>query len=185
VSEAYYRLVDDKRIRGRWYLKGPVGPDGRQVDPRIFLDGQSLEVPGPLTVPLRRNGAPLDFTLADFDMPVLRAEYGEALAKLAPREVQLVPARIQGADGQFVVLNATSALTCLDEGRSEVSFWTAEDGEPEQVGRYRMVASPQVDLARTNGQHVFRIAGWEVALIVSEDARTLLRDARGAVFEPA
>jgi len=151
----------------------------------MFTRGMPVDVTGRLTIPLRRPGTALDFTLADFDMPVVRTDLGRDLAALCGDQVQLIPADVESENEQYSILNITRALACLDDARSGVTYWTEPDGRPDKVGEYRMVLNPHVDPARIHAEHIFRIAGWKIAMIVSEEARSVLGGATGAVFEPA
>jgi hypothetical protein len=183
----YYVLVDDKRIRGRWYLKGPIRSPGEPLDPRTFTAGKSLDVSqfSNLAIPLRRCGRPLDFTLADFDMPVMRADLAGGLERRCSGDVQLIPARVEGTPGDYSIVNFTQTVACLDEKRSGVTWWTPGDGRPEKVGQYMIVAHPQVDGTRVNGQLIFRIRGWENAIVVSEEIADLFSSKLGPVLQPA
>jgi hypothetical protein len=183
----YYVLVDDKQIRGRWYLKGPTRTTGEPVDPRTFTTGAPLDVTrfSDLTIPLRRRGRPLDFTLADFDMPVVRGDLAAKLEERCNGEVQVIPALIEGTPGSYKIVNFTQAVACLDVKRSGVTLWTAADGRPEKVGRYMIVAHPQVDSTRVSGQRIFRISGWENVIVVSEEIADLFSSKLGPVLQPA
>lgn len=179
----YYELFDDMSLRGRWHLKGPVTASGREVDPRIFTEGKPVEVREPLHLPLRREGTRLDFTLADFGMPVLHSAFAKALAEVAPHEIQRFAASVEGTSEAFEIINVVTRVDCLDPERSSVSYWTEADGIPDLVGRLQTVVGLKVDPQRASGHHIFRLQGWEVALIVSEDVKDALQDARGAVFQ--
>lgn len=183
MSTSYYRLVDEKHIPNRWYLKGPLTTLGETIDPRAFTEARAVECAVPLTVPVRRRGIPLDFTLADFDMPVLRSSFAMRLRELEPEAIQLIPSTVAGEAGAFDILNVLSVVDALDEERSAITYWREEDGRPERVGQYRMVLNMTLDPSRIGAHHVFRIKGWEVALVVSATARERLIGATGAVFE--
>jgi len=181
----YYVLIDDKQVANRWFLKGPITSDGATVDPRIFFEGRRYDADLRMTLPLRRKGNPLDFTLADFDMPVLRTDYAKRLAELAPSEVQYIPVDVAEVGSGYSILNVLETVRCLDEEHSGVTYWKAAEGQPQRDGEYRMVLTPRVDPSRVGSRHIFRIAGWEIAMIVSEEAKALLQGASGVSFEPA
>ena len=183
LRQSYFRLLDDKRLTGRWYLKGPIAADGREVDPRLFLEARQISLREPLSIPLRRAGDPLDFTLADFDMPVLRQDLARAVKHLSPDTVQLLPARIEGRAEDYSILNVTQSLRCLDESRSDVTYRTVDSDQGHRPREYKMVLNPHIDYNCTNDLDVFRIAGWEVALVVSERVKSLFQAVRGARFE--
>jgi hypothetical protein len=180
----YYELFDNMSLSGRWHLKGPVTLSGEEIDPRIFTAGKPVDLEGPLRIPLRRPGEPMDFTLADFGMPVLRTRFVEALAEVAPNEIQRFPAFVDGQFDSFEIVNVVQHVDCLDHQRTGVTYWTEEDGLPDLVGRLQTVVGLKVDLQRAEGHDIFRIEGWEIALVVSARIKEVLQHARGAVFEP-
>ena len=169
----------------RWFLRAPLDANSKEVDPRTFTSGVRSTSSGVLTIPVRQWGTPMDFTLADFSMPVVRKYVGDVLEQVAPGDLQRIPARVVSRPEDYEVLNVISVVNCLDEARSEVSRWTQEDGRPEKVGQYRMVTNLHVDPRRVGKAQVFRIDGWKVALIISEFVRDALigRKITGAVFE--
>ena len=152
----------------RWYLASPRLKSGDEVDPRLFTTGRPLDWAAPLFVPLRRRGRPLDFTLADFDMPVVSAALASLLQLKAPDCFQLLPAKVEGDPGQFFVLNATRAVPCISDRHSLILRWTSEDGRPDKVGTYRMVANPVLTPSNHRGEAIFRAAGWEIMLLATE-----------------
>lgn len=63
----------------------------------------------------------------------------------------------------------------LDEARSEFIKWTEHDHRADLAGEFRQVT--KLVLARDtipDDAHFFRIAGWEVALIVSEEVKSAM-----------
>lgn len=184
LSDRFYRLLSDMKLPDRWFLRGPVGPGGTEIDPRDFTECRPLDVAGPLRIPLRRKGVELGFTLADFGMPVVWRSVVDALAELDPGAFQRFPVTVEGSGGEFDIVNVLAKVLCLDESRSEVSYFTEADGRPDLVGQYNMVLNLHVDPEVIGDHHLFRIDGWEVAIIVSEAAKRILERAKGAVFEP-
>jgi hypothetical protein len=184
VNDRFFRLLDDMSLRGRWFLKGPVNQQGERVDPRIFTTGNPVDITAPLVIPLRQPGIALDFTLADFGMPVVTRTLGLKLAAVAPSELQRLPATIEGVEGEYDVVNVLAALDCLDRARSQVRYWTESDGRPGKVGKPRMITSLGIDPSRALGRHIFRILDWEVALIVSESLASALDSVSGVRLEP-
>ncbi|GMU01422.1 hypothetical protein KH5H1_55420 [Corallococcus caeni] len=57
-------------------------------------------------------------------------------ADLAPDNVHLSLANVDGQEDSFGILVAARLSRCIDEARSKVQFCTAEDGLPEKVGTY-------------------------------------------------
>lgn len=157
-------------------------PDGRAIDPRLFTEGKPLDLVGPLFIPLRRSGPALDVTLADFDMPVFRRPFADALEEIAPNQIQRFRAVVEGHDDAFDIVNVLPVVSCLDEKRSGVTYWSEVDGRPEKVGQYRMVIDPKVDGRRIGSEEIFRIAGWKIMLVVSDRVKHLLTNASGVAL---
>ncbi len=67
------------------------------------------------------------------------------------------------------MLNAVRVIRCLDEKRSEFIKWTEHDHRADLAGKYRQVTKlVLIPGAIPPDAHIFRVDGWEVALIVSE-----------------
>jgi len=174
MARRFYRILDDMDASDRWWLASPVDAQGRELDPRIFTEGGPVADPGARSVPLREDGAPLDFTFADFDMPVVTAELGARVAALGPGAVQRFPVRVEGADGPYEILNVTREVRCFDEAASEIQYVTEDALRPERVGKYEMVVEAVIDPALVSGECLFRVAGWEVMLVCDGGVRDAL-----------
>lgn len=169
----FYRVMDDVHHPDRWHLGVPRDTSGREVDPWQFTDGKSLRVESLLRVPVRYGGEPLDFTFAAFDVPVVSRRAQTVLMSVVANDVQLIPVIVDdvGESGrEYAILNIVRSIQCLDESRSEFVKWTTADRRPDRLGSYRMVTKLRV-VSREISANVFRIAGWEVALIVSNAVR--------------
>lgn len=181
----YYQLLDDIGHPNRWFLQAPVDPTGAEVDPRLFTAGAPVAVAGPLSVRVRQAGHPLDFTLADFDMPVVCCGTGELLSQLAPGDVQRVPVRVDGREEPYEILNVVTRRQAIDERRSVITRWTEEDGWPEKLGQYFMVSRLAIEPEAAAGAGIFRLTGWEIAVVVSDTVRRALlaHEVTGVKFE--
>ncbi|WP_342747661.1 imm11 family protein [Melittangium boletus] len=124
------------------------------------------------------EGTPLDFTLAELDIPVIQSNIAAILTEMAPGDVQLIPVEIESQQGSFSILVATRLIRCIDDNASEeVRYWKPEDGRPEKVGKYRAMSGMRIDPTKVGDAKVFRTWGWTVALIVSEDIKDALERA--------
>jgi hypothetical protein len=186
VARRYFDLFDDMYLRGRWFLRSPLR-GRKEVDPRLYTDGQPQPDPGPLRIPLRRRGSPMDYTAADSAMPVVSEKAARILRDLAPGDVQLFPITVQGRKEPYYIANVTHACACVDEKRSvDVRRWTKDDFRPDLAGRYKVIGKLIIDPKRTAGHHLFRIKDWEVQLIASEELKDAFERAGviGAHFTP-
>ncbi len=178
----YFDLSDDVNIPGRWELAEPTDSRGAALDDFWqFTYGHSVSIEGRLKVPVSDAGTPLDFSEAGIRVPVVSGRVASIFAELAPQDVQLMPADIEGQSEPFFILVSTRVVKCIDDERSEeVQYWKPEDGRPERVGHYRSVFRMRIDPRRVGDAKVFRTWGWTVALIVSEDIKEAL-ERMGAV----
>lgn len=170
----YYRLLADPAAISRWYLSSPIDPTGREIDPRTFTQGAPVGSQPPLSLPLRQAGDKVGFNFCDFDMVVTPSAINAELEGLVGPAIQRIPVSVENSIGGFDILNVCELVQCIDEARSLVTKWTAADGRPEKVGQFRMIAKLKIDPAAASGHHIFRAAGWPIALIVSENVKSLL-----------
>jgi hypothetical protein len=168
----FYSVVAHPEAVTRWYLKAPLS-NGGAIDPRVFTEARPVDFAGALSLPLRREGAPVDFNFADFDMVVTTPALIDELQKLPGVALQRWPVTIPGAVKPFEILNVLDSVDCIDEERSEFIKWTPEDGRADKVGEYRMFVSMKLDPHKAKGHHLFRLKGWEIALIASERVKVL------------
>ena len=173
-----FRLLDDVHVPGRWHL-GDIPTDAGTTS--RFLSGLSFQ--GQLRAELTRDGVELDFCLTSFAVPVASTRVAACVAAIARHDVQRLPVQIEGHPG-FEVLNVVRVIACVDEKRSELTKWTDRDHRPDLAGKYRMVTRLRVDPAAVpNDAHVFRIEGWETAIIVTEVVMLAMAGCIGAKFE--
>jgi len=185
MSQRFYRLVDDVSFPRRWHLATPMDGQGHKVDCWDFTKGTPVHVEGRLRIPIERAGRPLDFSEAGVMVPVVHVKAASAFTELAPADVQIIPADVEGQPDQYLILVATRLIRCIDESASKVQFWKPEDGLPDMVGKYYAVDDLHIDTAKVGNAKVFRPDGWEVALIVSQDIKEDLEalGTTGAKFE--
>jgi hypothetical protein len=118
--------------------------------------------------PISHPGKPLDFTLSSFSVPIVNGALARLLRKQAAADVQIFELGV-GAHEMYA-LNVTRALECLDEKKSEFIKWRPEDGRADRLGGYRQVTKLVLDpTAIPANAKMFRVKGWLVALVVSEE----------------
>lgn len=174
TASTFYRLLADPTTASRWHLRALVDPEGREVGARSFTKGLVARELPDLTIPLRREGDEVDFNFGDFDMIVTPATINSELNELMGNKLQRIPVRVRGCGRQFEILNALDLVECIDEVASETMKWTQADGRLDKVGKYRMITRLRINPAAAQGHHFFRIVGWPIALIASEQVRRLL-----------
>ncbi|CAG9241909.1 conserved hypothetical protein [Burkholderia diffusa] len=169
----------------RWYLGQPATPEG-EVLPGTFCKGQPWLDRSPLTVKVRQAGEPANFNHSGFAEYILSAEMMSHLRKiLNPVSFQGIPISINGCHEKYEVLNVLDIVDCVDEDNSYFSRWTIDDGRPERVGDYK-ISLLRIDPDRAIGHDLFRVKGWNIALICSERVKNHLETAgvTGIRFKP-
>ena len=176
MARRYFQLLDDVTIPGRWDLGIPQDEQGNEVDdPWMFREGRPVDIAQRLKVPVEQPGTPLDFSLAGFSTPVIRAHVAAVFSAQAARDIQLVPVTVPGHTEPYFILVATRLIRCIDDAASdEVIYWTPQDGRPDRVGQYRDVDGMRIDPTKVGDAQVFRTWGWSIALIVSEHIKSAL-----------
>ena len=163
----FFKLLDQVTV-GRWHI-GEVRTRGG-FEPSLD-SGEQFQGGEPLIAEVTHPGRVLEFCLTSFAVPVATSELARAVSALAGPDVQCVPVEIAGQSG-LQVLNAVRVIRCIDESRSEFIKWTKQDHRADLAGKYRQGTKLTVDpSAIPPGAHFFRIEGWRVALIVSEEVK--------------
>ena len=67
-------------------------------------------------------------------------------------------------------------VNCIDLQKTDITYWSEEDGLPDMVGKPQMITDLVIDPALTEGRHLFRPDGWAVALIASNVVKELLEE---------
>ncbi len=168
----YFELMDDRQSHSRWHLGTPVDEQGQELDPWQFKKGRVLDLGGVPRFPLDIPGDSLDYCWAAFAIPVVHGRVVQIFERLGVQGVQFIPARVEGHEGPYFILNALRIIRSIDEARSKrVVHWTSEDDEPEKVGQYRVVSGMRIDPTKVGDARIFRPWGWRVALVISEDLK--------------
>jgi len=197
----YFRLEDDLEVLDRWYLNGIADGTGTKLDSRDFTYGKPItiepslllslphedrlvEVQQPLTVAIRQPGRPLEFTFAEFEMPVVRRGVIDVISEFCEADFQRIPVDVGRRRDEYEILNVSKRVECIDRFRSDILWWTESDERHDKIGKPRMVNNLVIDPTRIDEVEMFRIEGWEIALVVSAQVKKALEkmQASGLVF---
>jgi len=106
---------------------------------------------------------------------VVTQKVASVFSEMAPGDVQLFPVTVDSRPEPYFLVNVARTVKCIDdEASEEVRYWMPEDGQPERIGEYRVVAGMRIDPSKVGDAKVFRPWGWRVVLIVSEDMKEAL-----------
>jgi len=179
----YFRLLDDVHVPGRWHL-GELFDQSNTVPLNLKIGERWPEGVLP-QVEITHSGVVLDFFLTSFAWPIANTKLAEAIAHFAGKDLQRVPVAIPGYQG-FEILNSVRIIKCLDEQHSEFMKWTKEDHRADLAGQYRMVTRLKIEAVKLPADaQFFRIEGWRIALIVSEQIKDTMEahGCKGATFQ--
>lgn len=177
MERRFFALEIDVYVPGRWYFKTPTTPDGQPWDdPWVFTSGERISPPGRVRIPLSRPGRSLDFTSAGVGLtPILSARTAAVFRELAPDDIQLLPVEVEGQTEPYFLLVVARTVRCIDDAAcEEVQLWASDDGRPEKVGQYRSVSGLRIDKSKVGDARVFRLWGWNSALIIDEEIKDAL-----------
>ncbi|GAB2895500.1 hypothetical protein GCM10027093_33790 [Paraburkholderia jirisanensis] len=169
----------------RWYLGQPMTSSGK-VLPGTFWNCLPWVEENPLSVEIRKDGMPATFNYSGFSIYIVEAKTLALIQTITnPGFLQRIPVSIIGNSEHYEILNVLDRVDCLDEQHSEFRRWTADDGRPERIGDYK-VSLLRIDPERAKGHDLFRIKGWEIALICSDKIKQCLEKAgvTGIRFKP-
>jgi hypothetical protein len=158
-------------VPGRWVLyQKDMDEHGQWVDPWQFKRGTLLSLKGRPVLGIAHAGRPLDFSLTELATPVVTERVVSLFEQLElGKEVQFIPAQVEGQTEPYFILNVLQVIRCIDDARcEEVAYWTPEDGIPELVGKYEKVRGLKVDPTRMGDVSICRPLGWTGAIIVTE-----------------
>ena len=168
-----YEVVFNPKAENVWFLDGPQTSDGNEVDPRIFRNCTRWQGHGNLLVP-NFTGVEAHFALGEFDYPVVEASLAAAIEEL-DNEVQLIPLSIAGRGSAHVILNVLRSLECIDEEASEFDRFTVTGSRPDLAGQYKVFYRLRLHpTVVPENAHIFRVARYETAMIVSQTMKELL-----------
>lgn len=181
----YYRIKADPSANDRWYLQSPLDIFGNEIDSRLFTKTERVKVLSSLLLPIRQEGKIVDFNFCDFDMPVVNLDTAEIVEKFTNGNIQRIPVKIIGASGEFEILNVLQSVSCIDEDGSDLVRWSKNDGRVDKIGKIRMAVRIRLDAAKAAGRHIFRLADWKIALVISEELKMKLEKAKvsGVFYE--
>ncbi len=180
MNNRFFDLQLDVYVPGRWYLSDPCKPNGQEVDDIwVFTQGEPIENPGPLHVPLYRPGKPLDFTTAGAGMtPIFNSRAADVFRELATQDTQLFPVEVEGQPDPYYLLVVARTVCCIDDAAcAEARYYTAENGRPDRTGEYQVVRGLRIDKSKVGDSLVFKTWGWPPALIVDGQIKVALERA--------
>lgn len=182
----YYQVIESPPS-GSWHLDTLVDAQGTSLDPRQFCNGVSLFQESqlflkdgagktvlpkfPISLRIARTGTPLEFTFASFGMPVVSSRLAKKLLDFGRYDLELLPVSVNSKNDDYYIVNFCRKIDCIDHRESEMDLYQESDGRNDRLGLPKIIYRLRVDPSRIFNTSFFRVATWEVALVVSEDAK--------------
>lgn len=181
TGSKWYALEQDMSLTGRWYLSQQLLP-GQGIWDHLRTDADSASQTR--CFGYRREGKQLDFTLGDFDVPVVSEAFAKSLGEVAGGDVSFSPAKIEGANGQFFVLRVTHIIDAIDEARSELETLSPDELRQRRGSRYRSIQRLVVNQEALQGHCVARLEGWKIPILVDAEAARAVKPFSGVLLRP-
>jgi hypothetical protein len=175
----YYLLRNDLNYPNRWFL-GPIRLPA-SLDVWTLTGLGPILPPGPIHVDVSA-GRVLDFTFADFSIPILNSK---AASFLPASEVQLLGVDVGGLANFFLLL-VVNEVDCVDESASDfLKFDEQHPIRPDLAGKYELFYKLVVNKTQCAAHSIFKIKGCHHYIIVNEAIRDSMHDAniKGVYFE--
>lgn len=167
----YYRLMDELyNPEDRWFLKSLNVVDENKISVWKFLSPEKVELPEmeKLTISIREEGRPLDFTFADFEVLVVNEKVAFFLSD---EECQLIPVEIEGIKNghSYFITVLLKSVDCVDESRSNFEKWQVDDPiRPDLAGEYKSIYKLFVDASKIGDNAIFRLSKSDNVIIINE-----------------
>ena len=168
-ASTFFEVMGDVYVPKRWYLGNPVDTEGNILYRWFFSVGIPLDVNEPIIIPVTQPGQPLDYTECGVAYPVLHLRVVDILNRLGVKDVQYFPVTVEGHPPDYVIMNVTRLIPCVDEARcSRLVRWTEADGFPDKVGDFKVVEGLRIDPTKVGDARIFRPKGWPMLIIASD-----------------
>ena len=171
----YFRLLDEvSKPRNRWFLKSLNVVDENKISVWSFVSPMPVKLPNfeKLRVSVRKEGKPLDFTFADFEVLIVN---DTVVSLLSEKDCQLIPVEVDNLhnDHTYFILVLLNTVDCLDENRSVFEKWQADDTtRPDLAGNYKGIYKLFVNATKiTLHTSIFRLAKSDNVIIVNEELK--------------
>lgn len=171
----YYRLLYDADTPIKtWKLGNVISKNNNSVWDYISVKNTIKDKE--LTITIRKKGVPTDFSMADFEVLVVNEKVKNLLSE---NEVQFIPTTIQSLSGieQHYLIYIKNECDCIDEENSTFDKFQVNDPiRPDKAGQYKTIYNMVVKPEGTQNLNIFRVKGYNVAVIISEVLKQKLEE---------
>ena len=174
IDSPFYEILSRNDSSDGRYLqivRDAAGSAGGRFRWRDLSWAVEVNVAPPLELAIARPGRSQDYCRdIQGSVPVLSMRAAAALKPVVESDVEFIPAKIEGASEELVVINIRSSVVCVDENRTEyVRKWTGDSIRPDLVGEYKELWGLVIDPTAAKGHHIFRLWGAHTHIVVSQE----------------
>lgn len=170
----YYRLVEDMARYNKWYLTEVSNISHEEqwnftMKPFYSIDKELL-------LSIKIDGEQTDFTEnLTYDIPIISHKLREILH---PYGISTSKVNIQNKnviEDYYAI--GVDIIDCVDEDKSKYIKYEKDDlARPDKAGDYKVFNKMVLNLNKINGKHIFRIKGYLVYLVVSEEIKSIIEN---------
>ena len=130
----------------------------------------------PFEIIVEEHGRAPDFDVTGaFAVPVVSEKVADILQRICPNDIQLLAFSIPKYGNRFV-LNVLNRIDAIDHDLSLIQYWPDDPNalgfDQSKAGKPRGVMRLAISETRVNHHQLFRLAGWEIAIIASHEIVT-------------
>ncbi|WP_420589505.1 imm11 family protein [Bacterioplanoides sp.] len=120
-----------------------------------------------------RDGSEMDYTCNEaYGVSVVSKKFKDALSSVADIEFAKVNIIGKKTDSEFYIMAVPKELACINEEASEFQKFEVNDPvRPDKAGEYRGFFKMVVDPMKCEGSNIFRIKGFSIAIVVSDQVK--------------
>jgi hypothetical protein len=137
---------------------------------------QAPEVSTELNLKIYQDGAEMDFTMMNtYPIPIVSARIKDELSSITELAFLAVNILDKNCLQKYYVMVVGKTVDCVDESKSKFRKFVVNDPvRPDKAGDYRSFFELRVDPQKITGVDIFRVAKFDVAIIVSERVKLRL-----------
>lgn len=181
----YYRLTEDMSIHGRWYLS-PINNVSYE-EQWNFIVKPFFQARDTLNVPIKIQGTKTDYTEnLTYNIPIISNKAKIVLEKYGISLSQVNILDLQDEEKNSYYAMGVDILDCVNEDFSEyIKYEESDHVAPDRIGDYKFFNKLVLDKEKINTKHIFRIKGFLIYLIVSEELKECMESQllSGVLFE--
>lgn len=161
----FFRILDDLSLKNRWFLSS-INLRNHSEIWKFVQAGYISKPQKGLKIDILEQGNSLDLTMCDFEVLIANQK---AASLFSEDDVQKIPILINSIEEPYFIIVIKNELDCVDREKSEYLLWKeGNEIRPDLAGTYQVISKLILDTSVIGDMNIFRVKGYNVALIVSE-----------------